>query len=222
MLKMLSRLVVIAMLAAAPSWAGTTGDGTYDLLFRSGTLDDLPRNHQLVYQREVTNALNPETGDRDTGTIELKFIEGTPEQALLKFRKDEKYRNLGKFPASVGNPIIMFFVETVVRDMAETAGGSAFYIRNRVKDALIAPAELEGDPVSHRGEMVDATAVTLRPFKDDPNAQRMMGFEALELVVTMSDNVPGWYHSLEARVPGSDGGTIYSSKMVFDKTEATE
>ena len=222
MLKLLSRLAVVATIAAAPAGAGTTGDSTYDLLFRSGTLDALPRNHQLVYQREVTNALTPEAGDRDTGTIELKFIEGTPEQALLKFRQDEKYRNLGRFPASVGNPIIMYFVETVVRDMAESAGGSAFYIRNRVKDALVAPAELEGDPVDHRGEKVDATAVTLRPFKDDPNAQRMMGFDALELVVTMSEKVPGWYHTLEARVPGRDGGTIYSSKMVFDKAEATE
>jgi hypothetical protein len=222
MLKVLCRLVVLLSLAGLPASAGTTGDATYDLLFRSGTLDSLPRDHHLVYAREVTNALKPEAADRDTGLIELNFVEGTPEQALLKFRQDDKHRNLGRFPASVGNPIIMFFVETVVRDMAESAGGSPFYIRNRVKDALVSPADLEGGPVDHKGETVDAQAVTLRPFEDDPNAERMFGFDALELVVTMSDDVPGWYHSLEARVPGDDGAMIYSSKMVFEKTEVAE
>jgi hypothetical protein len=43
--------------------------------------------------------------------------------------------------------------------------------------------------------------VVLRPFADDPNRARMGAFADLELSVTMSEAVPGWYHSLLAATP---------------------
>lgn len=208
-------LAAAALVAAGPAAAGSTkGRETYDLLFRTGTLDALPRGEALVYRRTVTNSYVPEAEARDTGRIALEFDGGEPERALLKFlNDDDKHRSLGAFPASVGNPIIMYFVETVVRDMAESAGGSPFYIRNRVKEALIRPAELSGDPVAFEGRDVAAQAVTLRPFEDDPNAAAMQGFGDLAITVTMSDEVPGWYQKLEAVVPGENGAPRYASTL---------
>lgn len=209
--------VAVALIAAVPAAAGTTTpEQTYDLLFRNGTLDGLPRDESLIYTREVKNSYIPDSEERDSGRIELMFAGGEPESAELQFLKDEKHRNLGAFPASVGNPIIMYFVETVVRDMAESAGGSPFYIRNRVKDALVAPAEIRGNPVPFEGREVEATAVTLRPFADDPNAEKMKGFGALEITVTMSEDVPGWYQKLEAVVPGPDDAPLYASTLTLD------
>ena len=60
--------------------------------------------------------------------------------------------------------------------------------------------------------------VTLRPFLDDPNRDRMMGFGDLELRVTMSDAVPGWYLSLVAEAPGAQGTEEgYVSALRFEQ-----
>ncbi|MGY9047384.1 hypothetical protein P775_04660 [Puniceibacterium antarcticum] len=219
MLKHLAYAMVAFALAVTPVLAAA-GDGTatYDLLFKEGTLDDVPMDHILLYERSVTNTLLPEAGPRDTGELELSFEETTPPEAALRFLRDGKHRNLGVFPMSVGNPIIMYFVETTVRDMAESAGGSPFYIRNRVKEALITPTEVQTGEAIYQGKTVQTQIVTLHPFAEDPNRDRMQGFGDLALTVTMSDEVPGWYQKLEATATGSDG-PVYSSVMAFDKLE---
>ena len=218
-------LLALAMGAApgpAPAQGAMTGAAeTYELLFRGGTLDALPRAEPLVYDRAVESRLAPEAAARETGTLRLGFEGGTPEMVGLRFEQGERFRGVGRFPASVGNPVVMYFVETVARDMAEAAGGSPFYIRNRIKDALVAPAAMEQATTAWDGAEVAATTVTLTPFAGDPNAARMQGFDALELRVTMSDAVPGWYRRLEAVVPGPDGeaGPVYSSVIELEAGE---
>ncbi|SFR00128.1 hypothetical protein [Poseidonocella sedimentorum] len=215
MIHRLFRLALCAALMLGSAATATTTEKVYELLFREGTLNALPDQSALLYERAVSNARTPETAERDTGRIALRIVEGEPAEARLRFEQDGKYRNLGSFPKSVGNPMIMYFVETVVRDMAESAGGSPFYIRNRVKASLVEPGEMDETTVMVDGAAAPATVVTLRPFAGDPNAERMQGFGALELKVTMSEAVPGWYHSLVADVPGEGGVRIYHSEMSY-------
>jgi hypothetical protein len=210
---------------ASPGLATSTeGPATYDLLFRDGTLDRVDRDRVLVYDRDVTNTLKPDAAARDSGAIALRIAQDTDmEMAELEFRQDGRHRAMGSFPASVGNPMIMVFYESVVRDMAESAGGSAFYIRNRVKEALVQPAEVEAGTARVDGEEIATRTIRLHPFEGDPNADRMMGFGALELSVTMSDAVPGWYVSLVAEAPAPDGsGPVYRSSMTYEGTEPVE
>ncbi len=208
-------LLATGLAVAAP----LDGEKTYDMLFRDGTLDEIDRTSALVYRREVTNALKPEAGARDTGDVTLSFREGDKDIAMLKFWQDDKHRALGAFPASVGNPMIMYFYETVVRDMAEAAGGSPFYIRNRVKDALIQPSDIvEGEAVVD-GKTVPTRTIRMYPFADDPNSARMQGFGDLELRVTMSDSVPGWYMSLVAE---ASEGAVYRSEVSFQRLDEAQ
>lgn len=216
-------LVLSLGLGAAAGAATLNGTETYDLLFRSGTLDDLARRTELVYRREVTNTLNPEAGTRASGDIALSILDGGKPMAQLEFRQNGKHRGLGRFPASVGNPMIMVFYENVVRDMAEAAGGSPYYIRNRVKDALVQSAEMDTGTAVVDGETIETQTVRLYPFAGDPNRDRMQGFGNLELTVVMSEDVPGWYLSLTAEALGEDGAPpVYRSAVVFDTLEPGE
>ncbi|EFO30288.1 conserved hypothetical protein [Roseibium sp. TrichSKD4] len=194
------------------SWAAEA----YDLLFKTGTLDNLPRSQQLTYDRQVALPSNQELADHSTGTVRLSF--GEDDMADLRFEQGEKYRKIGAFPATVGNPMIMYFVETVIRDMAGTAGGSPFYIRNRVKASLIEKTPINDTEITVDNEMVPAKTVTLYPFKNDPNRERMKGFEDLALTVTMSEAVPGWYYALEA----DTGNSVYTSSIVLSENGGTE
>ena len=192
----------------------------YDLLFRQGTLDAVDHEATLIYDRDVENPRRPETALRDTGRIELDFEAGeaAPDSAVVTFYQDGKHKTLGAFPAAVGNPLIMLFYEYTVRDMAETVGGSPFYIRNRVQDSLTREVPVETGTATLDGAEIPVRRVTLRPFADDPNAGDMAGFGDLAMTVTMSEEVPGWYLSLVAEVPGEDG-PAYRSEITFEERE---
>jgi hypothetical protein len=219
--------ILMAVLLALPAAGGNAQTATldaaasYDLLFREGTLDGIDRQKALVYRRDVANSLVPAADARDSGEVALGFRDGDATTALLTFRQGEAHRVLGTFPASVGNPIIMYFYETVVRDMAESAGGSQFYIRNRVKDALVVPASVDRGQATVDGTTVDTTTIHLHPFTDDPNRDRMKGFGDLVLSVTMSEAVPGWYVSLIAEAKG-EAGSVYRSALTFDGIEEAQ
>lgn len=216
---MLRVLLLCGMVAGGAVQAEDSG--SYDLLFRNGTLDAIDRDETLVYRREVTNTLTPETAKRDSGDIRLSFADATSPMAALEFRQGEKYRGLGQFPASVGNPMIMVFYEAIVRDMAESAGGSPFYIRNRVKEALVQPARQTAGEAVFEGRTIPTVTVHMTPFAGDPNSAKMKGFGALEMRVTMSEEVPGWYVSLVAEAAG-DGAPVYRSALEFARTEPAQ
>lgn len=211
---LMASLTLLAMPVAA---ATVDGQKTYDLLFKDGTLNDLKADEQLVYEREVINLAKPESAAHNTGDITLRISPEDESLVALTFRQGEAFRRMGSFPGSVGNPMIMVFYESVVRDMAEAAGGSPYYIRNRVKEALVTPTDVEEGEAMFEGETVPTKTIRLTPFKDDPNRDRMQGFGDLELSVTMSEAVPGWYLGFEAAVIHEQSGEpIYRAVTTFD------
>lgn len=117
-------------------------------------------------------------------------------QPLLEIREtaDGDSRVQGRFPVSSGDPVVVFFLENTARDMAMLTGGSPFYIRNRIKEALAdaGPAVTDADGVT----------VELRPFAGDPNGDRMKGFETLRLQFVMA---PDPAQPIRALVAETDG-----------------
>ncbi|WP_298854026.1 hypothetical protein [uncultured Ruegeria sp.] len=199
------------------SAASIDAEQAYDLLFQDGVLDSIARDKELLYQRTVTNQLRADTAERDTGDIALSFADDGTEMAHLEFRQNDKHRAMGVFPASVGNPMIMVFYESAIRDMAESAGGSPFYIRNRVKDALVQPAEIIKGEALLDGKTIPVQTILMRPFAEDPNRDRMQGFGDLTLSVTVSEEVPGWYLRLVAEAASQGEGTVvYRSEIQFE------
>ena len=214
-------LAVVLATTGVLSSAVANENAHYDLLFKNGVLDAIDRSNALIYKREMDTPIQPELAERDSGTIALSFKDGDKPLAQLQLHQGDKSRGLGVFPASVGNPMILFFYETIVRDMASTAGGSPYYIRNRVKDALISKTTLVEGEDSFAGQAIATKTVSFRPFAEDPNADRMEGFGALELSVTVSDEVPGWYLRLTAEAIGEDG-PVYRSVVEFQGLEGSK
>lgn len=117
-------------------------------------------------------------------------------QKLLEIRQadSDAPRVLGRFPVSSGDPVVVFFLENTTRDMALLTGGSPFYIRNRMKEALANA----GSPVS--GDQ--GVAVELRPFDGDPNGDRMKGFQTLRLRFVFGDDPTDPIRELVAETDG--------------------
>jgi hypothetical protein len=180
-----------ALLVAGPCLAEAAE--TYDLIFRTGTLDALSVDAEITYR---------ETSDDLDDRVLLRI--GTENTTRLVREQDGKTSTLASFKTSVGNPVIMYFMESAVRDVAELSGGSPFYIRNRFKDALLEDVPAEEVTLTYAGEQISAQRVVLHPLAKDANVARMKGMDDLALEITLSAEVPGWYYSLAAHAEGDE------------------
>ncbi|WP_420332318.1 hypothetical protein [Roseibium sp.] len=214
-------LAILGVLVATGAVAGS-----YELLFRQGTLDAIPEHATLEYQRTVSAPASQSLEVLNTGPIRLQQTgEGMAE---IHFGLPDQRRRVGAFPASVGNPMIMYFLETVVRDLSGLAGGSPFYMRNRIKAELSKKHRVQDMTLRLGDRDVEVHTIVLYPFRDDPASDRMRGIETLALSITFSDDVPGWYYSLRAETTTERGKRsalpdtlpAYTSTILFKGLEA--
>lgn len=189
------RILAVLALVALPIGAGA--DTGTDLVFAPNQLAGLAAGERLVYAhaRGGEAALRPVEG----GTWELAIEEGDGARAaILSIRAGTRARELEPFPGdeTAGNPVLIAFLETVTRRVAEATGGSPFYIRNRIRDALRAGGTVR--PAD------GAREIAYSPFRDDPNARALGAFRELEIAFSVAETAPGRFRRLSAATPGAE------------------
>lgn len=201
------RKLALGGLVAAFGGAALAGEAG-DMVFadRGPWRTEPPLVWRLSQTGPVTEGFRP----LGQGTLALTTVtdpqDGKPVLELAEDTARIK-RRIGPFPTTGGDPTLTFFLETVARDMASLTGGSPFYIRNRLKDALF-----RGGEVRHEG---DETVAVFAPFRGDPNGARMAGFDSLEMRFTMArPDAP--IRAMTARTGPLAGGRVpYSHEMVM-------
>ncbi|CAN5812578.1 hypothetical protein BH23PSE1_BH23PSE1_12030 [soil metagenome] len=196
--------VLAAALAALPAAAVAESGG----LFGTGGFEDVEPGERVVFRHERS------------GDARLPAITGGEAVILLAEAEADGARELrvslisgGRtlpvppMPAEAANPILLIFLENTVRHMAELTGGSPFYIRNRMREALwLAGGPGEAVTIETEGGTVDGQRVAIRPFAEDPNRAAMGAFAELRISFVLSDAVPGGIARLDARAGGGASG----------------
>jgi hypothetical protein len=195
-------MVAMAVLAlASPALPGPPSDA----LFVEGIFSRLPEGQVMTYEHRRQGADAPGFVLVTDGRMTLATGEAIPSETVrsltLTLQVAGKTREIVDFPATGGNPLLLVFLESTVRSMATLAGGSPFYIRNRIKDALRTGGEASPTRLEFGGTAVAAQTVTFRPFTQDPNRARMGEFADLTLRFVVSDAVPGHFLLLSADTP---------------------
>lgn len=185
---------------------GVSAQTVFELAFRTGTLDTLKAGDRLDYSSIVTLPAGGGTGD---STVSVALREGRVAALEEQEIGGDAPRGLGRFKASVGNPLGMYFLERTVRSVSEQTGGSPFYLRNRFKDALRATDGTREVEVMWNGHPIPATEIVMAPFEDDPNRARLGAFADLQVRLIVAEAVPGWYHKLSAQA----GNGAYASSL---------
>ncbi|TNC60036.1 hypothetical protein [Rubellimicrobium roseum] len=203
----MGRIATVALCATLAGAGAARAENAFDLIFRSGTLDGLPQGTELSY----------DAGPAGTAEWERVVVGlGPQDAALVEGRTaEEPARNLGRYRAAIGNPVVMVFLESTVQDIAEQTGGSPYYIRNRMRDALAGTGAVEAVTVPWEGGSVAATEVALTPFAGDPNRAALGGFADLEIRVVVSEAVPGWYHSMSVEAPAAGAREAYAASLAL-------
>ncbi|MDF3855880.1 hypothetical protein ACDP63_12700 [Paracoccus sp. P2] len=203
-MKVLQALALIGLLAG-PLAAGEAGD----LVFAERGPWDLSQG-PLVWTLRQTGPEAEGFAPAGAGTVTLAAVpdaaDGQPALELTE-QTARITRRIGPFPVSGGDPALIFFLETTARDMAALTGGSPFYIRNRLKDALF-----RGGEVRREG---GATVAVFAPFAQDENRGRMAGFDTLELRFTLGDPKRPIRRMQAGTGPLAGGRPAYHSEMVL-------
>ena len=198
-------LLLLAVLALAPAaHAGALSD----LLMAPGLFAAAPPGAVVAYAEERTVPEGGSLGDVSGGEVRLEAREDEGRRELTLVRESGgTARPVGTFPAGTANPLLLYFLETTVRATAEATGGSPYYIRNRIREALAA-AGLGAEAGAGGGR-----EVTLAPFANDPNRPKMGPFADLTLRLRFDPERPERILELSADTAAGEGG--YHETMVL-------
>lgn len=181
-MKILRPLALWAALATGLSLAPSFANEAGDLVFAERGPWQLG-DQTIIWRLDVAGPVAVEGFTPITdGRIELaETVDASDGKTVLELHQDSTAikRTLGPYPVSGGDPALVFFLETTAREMARITGGSPFYIRNRIKDAVFRGGEVV--------EVDGTRKAVFRPFQDDRNKDRMAGFDTLELSFDVAD-----------------------------------
>lgn len=206
------------MLLAGGALAGEA----QERLFATGALGNVATGAALVYDFERLGAF---PADRlapvEGGAARLGLRDGAKgREAVVTLDDNSRAMDFDPFPAGAGNPIFLVFMEQNVTAMATLTGGSPFYIRNRMREALAEQDRVAPVEVVFGGATLPGRRLSFAPFAEDENRARMGVFADLEISFVMSDAVPGEFASLRAETgPAPDGTPAFLLSFDLDHLE---
>jgi hypothetical protein len=123
-----------------------------------------------------------------------------------------------------GNPLIMLFLESDVREMRDHIGMPAAYFRNRIRAAFLDKAEVADTNVNVGGTNEKARRITLRPFADDPRLAGLPPIRDKTYTFVIAEAVPGMIVELSAETPAdvADGVPPLGVRLTFAAAKPEE
>ena len=192
--------VVLALVPLA-----ALADAVSDLLMAPGVFAEAPVGSAVAYAEERTVPDGGSLVDVAAGAVRLEVHEDGGKRELRLVKESEgQAQPVGTCPPGVANPLLRDFLETTVRATAEATGGSPYYIRNRIREALVA-----ADATGEGGER----EAVLVPFAGDPNRAKMGAFADLTLRLRFDPERPERILELSADTAPGEAG--YHEKMVL-------
>ncbi len=211
----MKRLLVIAfVLLAAPAAAGPASD----LIMAPGVLADVPAGPVFRYDHArhmpAPPAVDPMPADAaprprplKAGSLIVTAQDSAGERRLVLTRtEDGRTLPVADFPARGPNPVLLYFLENTLRVLAAETGGSPFYLRNRIREALAAA------PLPAQG-----TALVLHPFAADRNRARMGVYASLALTIAFDAARPGRIVELKADTDAGPQGYTETLTLIAEE-----
>lgn len=229
--------LVMAALGTVAGFNGVTGFytsqalaaqdklGVRDILFDTPQLDNVDEGTKLTYNfsRNVSEPklLGPGFSDEINLSV-LKVREDGKRDVKVEIFSGDRARDPRTIDGLTANPVLVFYLDRMVANYAMLAGGSNGYLKNRFRLALRTTAKIEPAKIEYNGQTVDGHHVWVTPYINDPNKEKMSGYEGARFDFFVSDDVPGYlaeltghFESKETAAPTLDERiTLQGAKVV--------
>jgi hypothetical protein len=211
----------------ALSCPALAGPDAASLLFEAPALTGVPSGTTLIYRLERT-AAGSGAGAHDgapgplpsLSTLELSLnldAETGEREAKIEIVTGERRQPAGSFPSVVGNPVLLVLLERDVGEMSRTLHGSPYYIRNRIREALGETTLAEPARMIFGGREVEGWRVSVTPFAQDRNRDKLREYAAKRYEFLLSDAVPGSLYEVRMMTPGTDGAALVEDRFAFQQ-----
>jgi len=170
------------------------------LLFETRQLDLVGKGAEVTYRFEKKGNNETMVGKDYTDDIRLsvaKVDDKGGRDVVFKVFTGNSARDPQNWPELSINPLFVWYLDRAVSTFNSLAGGSAMYFKHKIREAL-REAVAEDVKVEYDGKTVDGYKIAIAPFAADPSASKMQGFHKSELVIVVSNQVPGYFVDLQA------------------------
>ena len=201
---------------ATPPAATSDKPDVATLLFGTPQWDKAPAGTKLRYTFEKTTA-DPSLGtpfkdevvltlgpgeDAKSRTTEMQLFSGVNRKPAGPFRSDEQ------------NPVLLVILENNVQEMSALFKANPRYLKNAIRKAWRENAKIGPAQDEIGGKQVAVTRISVTPFVNDAESDRMKGLQTSSYVVDVSKDVPGYIVAIDIRAV--DGGkTLFSETLRF-------
>jgi len=214
-MKRLATGLAALLLTATGAFAAPNGT---DLFFGKNYLDTVQPGTRIAYDYKHM-ASEEKLGESFDEKMELN-VTAPPEDAskriaAVDITRGDRHTEAGPFPTMNGNPISLVLLERDVKEMAQLTKGSPFYIRNRVRDS-IASGTVEATTFDYAGKPMEGWKLTMAPFANDPNKEKLLELAGRRYEFLFSDAVPGGLYAIRVVTPKADGkSNIIETKLTL-------
>ncbi|MDT3672118.1 MAG: hypothetical protein ROZ37_17490 [Aromatoleum sp.] len=178
---------------------GTDFSSAEQQVFAAPHLENLPDSATLRYRYRKNEAGQAAVDDEVVVTARRE--EGRPGRAVqVDYLHGDRHLALPEVDNATSNPLILYFLESDVRDMHRRLGGQENYFRRRIRLALAEGAHVSTVAVRYRGQVLQGTRVEIHPYANDTLAERFRGMADKVYLFTLSPQVPGGVYELRSRV----------------------
>ena len=179
--------LLLVLLLAPPAAAGALSD----LLMAPGLFTEAADGPLLAYDEARTVPPGSPMEPLAEGRIVLAMVGAAADRRLELARQGTggTTRPFAEFPSGGANPVLLYFLESAVRDLAAATGGNPFYLRNRMREALVAAG---------LGPDASPREIAIQPFVADRNRARLGPFADLTLRLRFDAADPGRLLELSA------------------------
>jgi hypothetical protein len=225
MMKLAASLAMLVTLAAPALGAAAAQPVSQaeTLLFETDHLARMKAPATLVYAFRKDS--NVEPGFSDQVRLDLARFNGKL-SATLHFLSGEHKQDIPALEEAHGNPVLLGFLEHDIADMKRLTGGSTNYFRKRIRMALAESAQVTLQPIVYGGKAVQAKAVRIQPYLNDPMHARFEKYLHKTYTFVVSDQVPGGVYQLRTsmgqpetvRTAGSPAAGSPAAPPMIDET----
>ncbi len=169
------------------------------LLFTTDHLKDVQSPSRLHYAFRKAGTL--EKGFSDSVDIDVTDEPGGGKKGVPRFFSGARQIKYPEVSHAEGNPVLLYYLEREIREMARLTGGSANHFRQRIRTALAESAQVEAIDIRFGGHTIQAQRITIAPYESDPQRERFERLATKQYEFTLSDKVPGLIYQLRGHVP---------------------
>ena len=210
MLRIFLTAATAAILAAAPAIPAFAEPAPTDLLFKVRQLDLVSKGHEIVYKFERKSSNEQLLGKSfaDQLRIEITKSNDKGERDLaLKIFTGEAARDVQNWPDLSTNPLLLWYLDRSVVQLANLAGADKMYLKGRMRSTFDDKGKVERIKAEFGGKQIDAYRITVIPFIGDPYAPKMEGYDHTSFSFVVSDAVPGYFLDMAATYQSPKVGT---------------